>query len=104
MDHCNLQRGNKSKRFKHHTCYERRKVYGMLACFSYDSWEFFIVRSGTAHTGKNPVRSIDRPDDYENNEDGGGVFIDGRSRGLSPTGNYWILTIAKIPSTEKDGG
>jgi hypothetical protein len=30
--------------------------------------------------------SIDRPDDYENNEDGGGVFIDGRSRGLSPTG------------------
>jgi hypothetical protein len=43
-------------------------------------WEFFIVRSGTAHTGKNPVRSIDRPDDYENNEDGGGVFIDGRHR------------------------
>ena len=33
---CNLQRGNKSKRFKHHTCYERQKVYGMLACFSYD--------------------------------------------------------------------
>jgi hypothetical protein len=32
----NLQRGNKSKRFKHHTCYERRKVYGMLACVSYD--------------------------------------------------------------------
>jgi hypothetical protein len=24
----NLQRVNKSKRFKHHTCYERRKVYG----------------------------------------------------------------------------
>jgi hypothetical protein len=35
---------------------------------------------------KNPVRSIDRPDDYENNEDGGGVFNDGRSRGFSPTG------------------
>jgi hypothetical protein len=28
--------GNKSKRFKHHTCYERSKVYGMLACASYD--------------------------------------------------------------------
>jgi hypothetical protein len=49
-------------------------------------WVFFIVGSGTAHLGKNPVRSIDRPDDYENNEDGGGVFNDGRSRGLSPTG------------------
>jgi hypothetical protein len=33
---------------------------------------------------KNPVRSIDRPDDYENNEDGGGVFDDGRSRGFLP--------------------
>jgi hypothetical protein len=32
----NLQTGNKSKRFKHHTCYEGRKVYGMLACVSYD--------------------------------------------------------------------
>jgi hypothetical protein len=27
----NLHGGNKSKRFKHHTCYERPKVYGMLA-------------------------------------------------------------------------
>ena len=34
----NLQRGNKSKRFKHHTCYERGKVYGMLACVSYDMY------------------------------------------------------------------
>ena len=49
-------------------------------------WFCFIVGSGTAHLGKNPVRSIDRPDDYENNEDGDGVFNDGRSRGLSPTG------------------
>jgi hypothetical protein len=49
-------------------------------------WVFFIVGSGTAHLGKNPVQSIDRPDDYENNEDGDGVFNDGRSRGLSPTG------------------
>jgi hypothetical protein len=32
----NLHGGNKSKRFKHHTCYERLKVYGMLACVSYD--------------------------------------------------------------------
>ena len=32
----NLHGGNKSKRFKHHTCYERRKVYGMLTCVSYD--------------------------------------------------------------------
>jgi hypothetical protein len=32
----NLHRGNKSKRFKNQTCYERRKIYGMLACVSYD--------------------------------------------------------------------
>jgi hypothetical protein len=51
-------------------------------------WGFFNVLSGTAHREKNPVRSIDRPDDYENNEDGGGVFNDGQSRGFSPTGFY----------------
>ena len=32
----NSHGGNISKRFKHYTCYERRKVYGMLACVSYD--------------------------------------------------------------------
>ena len=32
----NLHRGNKSKGLKKQTCYERRKVYGKLACVSYD--------------------------------------------------------------------
>ena len=32
----NLHRGNKSKRLKNQTFYERRNVYGMLACVSYD--------------------------------------------------------------------
>jgi hypothetical protein len=50
-------------------------------------WGFVIVLSGTPIGEKTRSdQSIDRPDDYENNEDGGGVFNDGRSRGLSPTG------------------
>jgi hypothetical protein len=38
----NLHGGNKSKKFKHHTCYERPKVYGMLACVSYDCCDPFL--------------------------------------------------------------
>ena len=32
----NLHRENKSKGLKNQTCNERRKVYGMLTCVSYD--------------------------------------------------------------------
>jgi hypothetical protein len=52
----NFHGGNKSKRFKHHTCYERPKVYGMLACVSYDMHVKMAYLNSSSHPGQ--TRSI----------------------------------------------